>query len=894
MNWKSGLKGLCLAMLCAVGTAQAVDNPEVEPNDTKATATPANSGGLGMTAGDTISGTTTGTSTVTPGGASADYFLITTRAQAQRGIYVWRLILNDSSSPSVVHAMTLRGLSQSPVGTIGTTDNTFSTATAAHPDYPGGQRVLQWYSFGGSDQVYVRITGSTTTPNPYSGRLECRRIDDQAPAAGGPISIGTFIEGPISIGLGGTTAVDTDWWVYDNNYNPVAGFGHDDPQTAGQFQVTRNLTAGSYRVAFTNFAFANNQPGALPEETFAGTVMDFPNVCANSSTTLFTTGTGLPIRMGDGFGTLFDGNGGFGFKNKPFDIVWYTFNVVPNTSPTNPTCVAQASPTSIINDGSGSTTITVTVTPGTNPASVSHTVMGTNFASAIGDSGTGVFVEGPPLTFTYTATVANGTPAGVTPLNVTVQETAPNSRSSTCTVNVTITSPPTGACCISGSCSSLTEADCNSQGGVWQGAGVACAGCTCSTGDVPANDDCVSSITLNIGDVASGSTCLAGIDSSAPVCNSQTISSGGVWYRVIGTGNTMTASLCGGTNYDSRISVFCGVNGCDNLTCVGGNDDSCGLASQVAFCSQATAPYYILVHGFGAGRGNYSLTVTDDGVNCTGGVQCLPTGACCVASTQSCSITTQAACEASGGTYSGDGTVCSTSSSMPLFSSGDSFPIGITDNTTVTSTITVPAGSGNVSNLSVCVGLTHTWIGDLIVQITSPGGTTVNLMTRVNAAAAGALGDSSNLNGEYCFFDSAPGDIAAVAVSGDSAFTIPGGNYYPTDYAGVHTSLAVFDGQPYEGTWTLTVSDNAGGDTGTINSFSFQQITITPNCVYCPACAADYNQDGGVDGADVAAFFPDWENSVGCADVSQDGGIDGADVEVFFSLWEAGDPNCGG
>ncbi|MBX3382943.1 MAG: hypothetical protein KF864_05480 [Phycisphaeraceae bacterium] len=53
-------------------------------------------------------------------------------------------------------------------------------------------------------------------------------------------------------------------------------------------------------------------------------------------------------------------------------------------------------------------------------------------------------------------------------------------------------------------------------------------------------------------------------------------------------------------------------------------------------------------------------------------------------------------------------------------------------------------------------------------------------------------------------------------------------------------------------------------------------------------CAADYNRDGGVDGADVESFFIDWEAAEGCADVNQDGGVDGADVEFFFTQWEAG------
>ena len=56
----------------------------------------------------------------------------------------------------------------------------------------------------------------------------------------------------------------------------------------------------------------------------------------------------------------------------------------------------------------------------------------------------------------------------------------------------------------------------------------------------------------------------------------------------------------------------------------------------------------------------------------------------------------------------------------------------------------------------------------------------------------------------------------------------------------------------------------------------------------CASCPADYNQDGGVDGADVEAFFTDWQDSVGCADTNQDGGIDGSDVEAFFSAWQAG------
>ncbi|MBX3409426.1 MAG: hypothetical protein KF859_06020 [Phycisphaeraceae bacterium] len=54
---------------------------------------------------------------------------------------------------------------------------------------------------------------------------------------------------------------------------------------------------------------------------------------------------------------------------------------------------------------------------------------------------------------------------------------------------------------------------------------------------------------------------------------------------------------------------------------------------------------------------------------------------------------------------------------------------------------------------------------------------------------------------------------------------------------------------------------------------------------------ADFNQDGGIDGADVEAFFDAWGEGDLSADVNQDGGVDGADVATFFDAWENG--GCG-
>ncbi|MBS0195128.1 MAG: alpha/beta hydrolase [Planctomycetes bacterium] len=81
------------------------------------------------------------------------------------------------------------------------------------------------------------------------------------------------------------------------------------------------------------------------------------------------------------------------------------------------------------------------------------------------------------------------------------------------------------------------------------------------------------------------------------------------------------------------------------------------------------------------------------------------------------------------------------------------------------------------------------------------------------------------------------------------------------------------------GSQTLRVSAINAADNST-RAFATINITV--------ACPADFNEDGGVDGADTEAFFTAWSSGADSADVNADGGIDGADVQQFFTLWEAG------
>ncbi len=76
--------------------------------------------------------------------------------------------------------------------------------------------------------------------------------------------------------------------------------------------------------------------------------------------------------------------------------------------------------------------------------------------------------------------------------------------------------------------------------------------------------------------------------------------------------------------------------------------------------------------------------------------------------------------------------------------------------------------------------------------------------------------------------------------------------------------------------------------------FRVQSNSITCPCYTsyeCPlpgGCPADFDSNGGIDGADQAAFFVNYEAGCLCADVDENGGIDAGDLALFMTLYEAG------
>ncbi|MFN4005965.1 MAG: reprolysin-like metallopeptidase [Chitinophagaceae bacterium] len=122
----------------------------------------------------------------------------------------------------------------------------------------------------------------------------------------------------------------------------------------------------------------------------------------------------------------------------------------------------------------------------------------------------------------------------------------------------------------------------------------------------------------------------------------------------------------------------------------------------------------------------------------------------------------------------------------------------INDLATITSNIFV-ANAGNASDVNVTVNMTHTYMGDLVLSIANPGGTSVNLKDFSGTC-------SRNGTVTVTYNDSAASLIACPALGTSS--TKPSG------------SLATLNGSEVNGLWTLTVTDAGQGDVGTLNSWS--------------------------------------------------------------------------
>jgi ribosomal protein L28 len=169
------------------------------------------------------------------------------------------------------------------------------------------------------------------------------------------------------------------------------------------------------------------------------------------------------------------------------------------------------------------------------------------------------------------------------------------------------------------------------------------------------------------------------------------------------------------------------------------------------------------------------------------------------------------------------------------------------------STINVSGLSGNINSLKVTLtNLSHTWPDDIDVLLVGPTGTKALLMSDV-----GGFNSLSNVTLTF--------DPTATSLLPDEGI-ITSGSYKATDFetgdffnapapGGPYgTDFSVFNGINPNGTWSLYVIDDAGGDAGTIAGGWSLNIGTASTAPTLAIAATNANQTEGNSGSKAFTF----------------------------------------
>jgi len=315
-----------------------------------------------------------------------------------------------------------------------------------------------------------------------------------------------------------------------------------------------------------------------------------------------------------------------------------------------------------------------------------------------------------------------------------------------------------------------------------------------------------------------------GATTDGPVASCSTVEND-IWYRYTAScTGTLTVSLCSVTNYDSALAIYEGCLCTPLGTTLGCDDNFCGTASYAAVPVTSGTCYLIRIGGSAGASGTGQMDLT-----------CIPagSGACCHID-QSCEVVTQASCMAVDDLYT-EGQPCSI--------------------------VTCPPRGACCMSDGSCQVLTQNACG-------AAGGTYQNDGTSCTPNPCPPPTGACCLPGGSCQ-ELTEADCAGMSgtYQGDATSCTPN----PCPSGGPECCLGDSDNNCH-----LEEADIPG----------FVDALLDPPLDGTPEfCRADVNEDGVVDGRDVALFVEKLLAGLSCTpsccpgDTNGDGLLDGLDVQ---------------
>lgn len=173
--------------------------------------------------------------------------------------------------------------------------------------------------------------------------------------------------------------------------------------------------------------------------------------------------------------------------------------------------------------------------------------------------------------------------------------------------------------------------------------------------------------------------------------------------------------------------------------------------------------------------------------------------------------------------------LCNTSLGSLSFTCPPTVLCGVYSNSTVTAIpdagnvvstiVTGPMMGERIADLDVVIKINHTDLADLDIRLTGPSGTVIDILNDQCASK-----DSMNVRFS---------DEAATTIVCGSVLTVPLVGEYRTSGT-LADALSAFDTQLFEGTWTLSVTDDLSSDVGSLIQWCLIPTLVTPDCPDVP------------------------------------------------------------